>query len=136
MKTQKFALLIALLSLLFLGACTDKDKDVKPDKKALVSEKTWKPNEAYVDGQSATSYAPVILTWRLKFNNDGTYSIVSSTGQVSGVWELNSDQTKLIMDKSSEDESTWDIQTLEKGKLNMKYQDADGSMELKMVHAN
>jgi hypothetical protein len=139
MKTQKFALLIALFSLFILGAC--EKKEVKPNKTALLTEKTWKPNEAYVDGKPATTTAPQVLTWRYEFRNNGTYTWTSAGNSVPGVWEFNTDQTKIILDKASSSEEAWDIQNLEKGKLNIKskVEDEDGylhDVELKLIHAN
>ncbi len=139
MKTQKLALLFSLFSLLILGACTD--KDVKPDRKAILTEKTWKPSEAYYDGRSATTVAPQILSWRYEFRANGTYTWSAPGMTYPGVWEFNSDQTKLILDKASADEETWDVQLIEKGKLNVKskVEDEYGDLhdiELKLIHAS
>jgi hypothetical protein len=140
MKTQKFALLIALFSLLSLGACKDKDKDVKPDKKAVLSEKTWKPAEVYHSGQPVSN-GP-IFSMRMTFNANETYTMLLNNTTITGVWEFNNDQSKVLLDKGTSDASAWDIVNLEKGKFNFKAQfdtDDDGyleNFEFKMAHTN
>jgi hypothetical protein len=140
MKTQKIALIFSLFFLLILGACTDKDKDVKPNKKAVLSEKTWKPSEVYVNGQPVTN-AP-IFAMRVTFNSNETYTMVTNNGTFTGIWEFNGDQTKVLLDKGTADAEAWDILSLEKGKLNFKTQidvnddDFFETVEFKMVHTN
>jgi len=139
MKTQKFALLIALFSLFILGAC-NKDKDVKPDKKSLLSEKTWKPSEVYANSQPVTSGS--IFSMRVTFNANETYSMILDNNTYTGVWEFNADQTKVLLDKATANAEAWDVVNLERGKLNFKTQidtNGDGyldNVEFKMVHTN
>ncbi len=139
MKTQKFALLIALFSLFILGACEKKD-EVKPDKKAVLSEKTWKPSEVYRNGQPVTQGS--IFSMRVTFNANETYNMIIDNSTYTGVWEFNADQTKVLLDKATANAEAWDVVNLEKGKFNFKTQldtDDDGyleNVEFKMTHTN
>lgn len=56
-----------------------------------------------------------------KFNTNGSYDAelgdISNNEEVEGTWEFASNETKIIFDKGTDDEETYDIVTLSSSTL-------------------
>ena len=48
----------------------------------------------------------------LRFDSDGHYTLTAMGIDGEGTWELNDDETKLILDKGTENEATHNLKTL------------------------
>ncbi len=111
---KKLFMLLSACLLLATTACENDEKDVKPDRKALLTETTWKPDAVYADGQKISKQnVPNVFAWSVKFDADGTYKFRTPDGNSTGKWSFNSDQTEIEFKGGS----TWKVTQLEKGKL-------------------
>lgn len=93
----------------------------------------WKIQEYYEDGQLNSD--PIYTAIRFSFKTDGTYNVVFMGQDNPGIWEFNSDETKIILDKGTPDEVTLEILKLDASHLNMKSQDGADSEEYHMIPA-
>ena len=111
---KKLFMFLSACLLLATTACENDEKDVKPDRKALLTETTWKPDAVYADGQKISKQnVPSVFAWAVKFDADGTYKFRTANGNSTGKWSFNSDQTEIEFKGGS----TWKVTQLEKGKL-------------------
>ncbi len=92
---------LILLSVLF--AC-QREKSEFPDRRALITARAWRLDQALVNGLPVTD--PQLLNAigsfsqsRLRFNNDGTLTATNTTtGSVStGTWEFSNGQEGLTV---------------------------------------
>ncbi len=104
---MKYLSILFLAFSLIMVSC--KKEDPAPTKKEMIS-KTWKTKEVYINGQLSSD--PAWSSIRTEVKQNGTYTTTSSSGTNSGVWEFNSDESKIIFDKGSTDEETWEILSL------------------------
>jgi hypothetical protein len=109
-----------LLLFLFAGllltttACEDEEKNVTPDRKALLTETTWEPDAVYANGQKLSKQGvPNVFAWSVKFDADGTYSFRTPDGKSNGKWSFNDNQTEIEFNGGN----SWKIKELEKGKF-------------------
>lgn len=105
-----FRLLVVLL--LYVTACGDKESAPRPASRTdILTAKTWKMKKVLMDGINITNLpeAADFVSMRIKFQADGTYSITSPSGTVTGTWAFAANETKLVFDPNTSDENTWDI---------------------------
>ena len=136
MKTTIFTFFLA--AFVAFASCKKDDPTTPPvntptKKEMLV--RTWKIQSMTVNQMPLPD--SMYASNRLTFKTDGTY--ISSDGSSSddtGTWEFNSDETKLIMDKGTSDESTGDIIELSTTKLHMKEtDDSSGTVDMTLIPA-
>lgn len=124
-KIKLVSSLFVLVSVLLISSCK-KDDDPVLTKTQLLTQNTWK----YGSGNSTNPLVQALISLltgtEYVFKADKTYS-VTQLGQsiASGKWEFSSDETKIILDKGSIEESTLEIVTLDGSNLEVK--EVDGS---------
>jgi hypothetical protein len=100
---MKATLLAWLLLLACLFSC-QRDSEETPDRRALITARAWRLDQALVNGLPVTD--PQVLNAigsfnqsRLRFNNDGTFtSTNTATNSVStGTWEFSNGQEGLTI---------------------------------------
>jgi hypothetical protein len=115
---KKLFMFLSAGLLLATTACQEDDKQVAPDRKALLTETTWQPTAVYADGQKLSKQGiPSVFAWSVKFDADGSYTFRTPDGKSKGEWSFNSDQDEVIFNGGN----SWKIKELEKG--NFVYED-------------
>jgi hypothetical protein len=129
---KKIVILLITVTVAFSACKKEKPAPTPPTNKELLT-KAWKVNEAYVNGQLSSD--PSWSSFRITFKTDGTYTSAFGTGNGSGVWEFNSDQSRVILNKGTADEETMEIKKLDESTFNMKETDGTDTLELFMIPA-
>lgn len=117
MKQVKSAMgLFALLITLTIISC--KDDEGTKSRVDLLTQHQWKISSG-TPPDHALVKAAVDLGVEYSFRKDGTYTSndVISDEPSNGVWEFNSDETKIITDKGEVHEGTTDISILNESNL-------------------
>lgn len=122
-------LFVALGVTLATSSCKKEDE---PTKTELLT-KTWKISEVYVNGQLDAD--PSYGMYRFTFTATGTYNITYTGGADNGVWEFNTDESRIIFDKGTADEDTWEVMSLTMESSRMKATDDGDTLELLFVPA-
>jgi hypothetical protein len=93
-----------------------------------LTAKPWKLQNAMVVGQDVVAlglgqYLGGLSNAEFKFNTDGTYTATNRTTNDSspGKWEFGSDETRLITDKGTADERTYEVVTLTNTNLDLRW---------------
>lgn len=114
MKNLKFlTYLFAALLMFTTVSCSDDDddKDLSPDKEALLTAGVWTGNKIFVGGQDFTSIYGDPSTVTMTFDDDGTYTLNIDGDVKEGTWEFTNNNTQVIMDKGP-DEVVVDVNRL------------------------
>jgi hypothetical protein len=112
MLSTRFLSLLFVLLLVQVTACRDKADDPEPlSRSQMLTAKTWKMNKVLGNGIDITNQPQVqeYKDMQLSFKEDKTYTIVSTTGTITGTWALEENDTKLVFDPDTATEDTWDI---------------------------
>ncbi|RYD77710.1 MAG: hypothetical protein EOP53_12535 [Sphingobacteriales bacterium] len=126
---MKFLSIVLLIFGLVMTSCKKEEPAAPPapTKKEMIS-KTWKPKEVYINGQVSSD--PYWSGLRVEIKQNGTYITTDASGATTGVWEFNSDETKIIFDKGSAAEETWDILSLSTALFKAKFTSGSGNAEI------
>ena len=129
---MKHLLSLALLAGTLTIVSCEKDKEVS--KTDLLTKSSWKVEDATITSSDPfltalfEAFKNLIVNSQIKFNKSdsgNTYTVTDSSGSSSGTWEFSSNETKLIFDKGTSDETTYDILKLTSSELEVKYYDED-----------
>jgi hypothetical protein len=112
-------LVILFLAVAAFAACS-KEEGIAPNAEKALTRQAWKGDQVMINGQTDTSGFFDIKDMQITFEDGGTYKTKDGSNESTGKWELNDDETKLIMDKGTADEETWDLIDCNKKKLTMK----------------
>jgi hypothetical protein len=131
-KIKLLSALFLLGSVLLISSCK-KDDDPALTKTQLLTQNTWK----YSSGTSSDPLGQLVLAFysgaEYTYKTDKTYSYLIFTQPLSGKWEFSTDETKLITDKGTTEELTYDILKLDTSALEVKYTDSGITFTLKFV---
>ncbi len=117
---KSISLLVILWACLLNTSCKKEDgsqPNPATSKKALIS-KTWKVDQVIINDvrDQTTDYSSV----RFQFKSDGTYKVNAVTGNVEGIWELSSNEQKLLTDKGTADEDEVTILLLNESQFHLE----------------
>lgn len=134
MKKIKSLLVLFILGSLLLFSSCSKDDDPTLTKTQLLTQNTWKYSSGTSTNPLVQALMGLLAGTEYVFKTDKTYS-VTQLGQsiASGKWEFSSDETKIILDKGSVDESTLEIVTLDGSNLEVKEVDGGFTTTIKYV---
>ncbi|MFD2515854.1 hypothetical protein ACFSRY_18425 [Pontibacter locisalis] len=135
--------LLLVITLVPMTSCDDDDDDVEPSRMDLLTAGEWSGFAIFVNGADVTDFLasdedePIdVRTWKLKFNNDGTYTIRGDgvdPSPLQGEWEFTNNEQAIIL----EGDSPGDTQTVEINKLtsselflNMTLEDEDSGTSI------
>lgn len=129
-----------MASVLILSSC-GKDDDPAKSKTVLLTQHTWKfsavtsdfPGFDLFKEEFATDYE----SDEFKFNEDKTYTYTNTadaSANMSGKWEFSSDETKLILDKGTDDEETYTVVKLDEGTLETSITDPFFSITFNLIY--
>ena len=102
-----FKIYILLPVLLAFQSCELLTTGGDPTKLEMIS-KTWKVDIALIDNvvDNTNDYSG----YRFEFRSDGSYSFENGSGSaITGTWELNSNETVMILDEDTDDETEVNI---------------------------
>jgi hypothetical protein len=126
MKKQLASLIILIACLVAVSGCK-KDDNKPPTKTDILTAKAWKLQDILAFGQNVTtlglsSYLGSLTNADFKFNRDGTYTATNRTTNAAsqGKWEFGSNETQLILDKGTQDETIYEIVTLTNANLDLR----------------
>jgi len=124
-KIKLLSTLLLLTSVLLISSCK-KDDDPVLTKTQLLTQNTWKYSSGTSTNPLVQALISLLTGTEYVFMTDKTYS-VTQLGQsiANGKWEFSSDESKIILDKGSVEESTLEIVTLDGSNLEVK--EVDGS---------
>jgi hypothetical protein len=111
-------LTIMVLAVIALSGCEKNDTDNGTDKYALLTANIWNFDKLSTRSTNSDIHLLVDLTATLftdatlKFNANGHYTLTIMGIAGNGTWELNNDETKLILDKGTENEATHNLAKL------------------------
>ncbi|WP_425392081.1 lipocalin family protein [Ekhidna sp.] len=156
MKTTIKSLFLSLLAatLLVFTSCSD-DDGVSGDTSAQIIGK-WTSGSVVIDdisvnGEDLASYFQGLglpqefidqfqaslaegfedgFLIDIEFKADGTYTSTDEDGTDSGTWELTNNETKLLLDKNTEDEIEVDIVSLTDSRFVGTFSEVDNSEDL------
>jgi hypothetical protein len=124
-KNLNYFILLFACILAFSGCKKDNDKPVT--KTDILSAKAWKLQDMLAFGQNVTSlglgsYLGSLTNADFKFNKDGTYTATNrATNAASqGKWKFGNNETQLILDEGTSDQTTYDIITLTTTNLDLR----------------
>ena len=125
MKSNLSFLIFLFVCLLTVSGCKKDDEPLT--KTDILTAKAWKFQDLVAFGQNLTtlgvgSFLGPVANSDFKFNRDGTYVATNRTTNASapGKWEFDTNETKLILDKGTSSESTFDILTLTDKNLDLR----------------
>ena len=113
-----YSVLAVLIIVTAMTGCKKDDNGNGAEKTALLTAHIWKyynftttSTDPHVQ-QAAAEIADEYTGASINLNSDGTYTYSQHGATDSGTWELNADETKLITDKGTDDETEHSIITL------------------------
>jgi hypothetical protein len=135
MKKHLAFLILSCVCILAFSGC--KKDDEKPITKTdILSAKAWKFQDLSAFGQNVTAlgvagYLGGIANSDFKFNKDGTYTATNRTSSAStqGKWEFGNNETQLILDKGTANETPYDIITLSNTNLDLRVSIAKNTID-------
>ncbi|MBR9860578.1 hypothetical protein GYB22_07465 [bacterium] len=128
MKTFLASLII--IAAIHLGSCTDKTPAPGPapdpqDSTPVMKTNTellcikWIVDEAYVDGSTPDNSSKGL---KIEFFSTNDYRLTQKNGSTfDGTWFFDSNETVIEVDKQGQFPQTWNIQTLDENKLDVKF---------------
>ena len=133
MRNLRLLFLSGFLCTTFLFSCSSSDEDPAPlTKMDIITASPWITDEIIApDPLSQALFEALFAEYSMSFKTDGTYlvSIAGITGD-DGEWEFNQDETRILFDQGTNDESEFKILLLENGKLHVE----DEGVEIRMIH--
>jgi hypothetical protein len=112
-------LAVMAIAIAAMSGCSKDDKEENQlDKKALLTAHVWKfdkltTTSADADIQLVVNLMGAFMTGAtLDYSSNGTYTISILGETQDGTWELSADETKITVDKGTEDEIVHTIVTL------------------------
>lgn len=111
--------LTAIVLLILLAvACKKDDNQLNPEQRKEQLSQAWKVNAVLVNGQpyAGTEYN----NWQFDFRKDGTYTFINGGASEQGKWELDSNGSRLLLDKGSSAEVVFTILQLDTGSLEVE----------------
>lgn len=143
---RKFNVLkaIVLMAIAFVAFSCGDDGDDKnsPSRTALITGTTWKFSslDFHVDGMTdeelesfETLFAIFYNGTEYSFKTDNTYTLNWAGTTIDGTWEFGDAEKKLILDKDSNESTTYEIEALSSDKLTLKGDESDGVITLQFV---
>jgi hypothetical protein len=128
MKKQPAFLILLLAFLITFSACKKDDEPKQSAKMLALTAKSWRLQNAMVLGQDVVAlglgqYLGGFNNAEFKFNTDGTYTAKNRATNAStqGKWEFGSNETRLIADKGTPEERTYEIIVLTNTNLDLKW---------------
>lgn len=112
-------LMVIMASFSLLVSCSkDDDNPASGNKsrKEILVGKTWELKNATSMGQDVTTIMSMYMN-KLKFDNNGTVTVEGSMGSGSSTWVLAENDSKIVFDKGTEDESTVTIESISQSEL-------------------
>jgi len=112
-----------------ISSCSD-DDEIALTKTQLLTQAPWKFSTISTGDATADVLFQLLFTgFTLTFNTDGTTSVTfpsDPSGSGDGTWEFTASETKILLDKGTIDEQTFDIESLTAAMLVVKLTDQDG----------
>lgn len=133
MKNLRMPLLLIVLTLL-LNACSK--NEVAPDRTKLLTQKKWTfSSVSGFDPISAGLLELLLEGSSYKFNTDKTVEVSVFGLTYSTDWAFNNDETKIIMDPGTADETQLTIVTINETTLVLN-DESDGTDDGKYTYKN
>jgi Lipocalin-like domain len=119
---------ITMFILMLISCGTD---DPKVDKSSLLVGAKWTFSESIaedelIQGLITSLYLGSTFTFNANGSYNGEFGDWADNVAYEGTWEFTSDDTKIILDKGTDEENTWDIVTLNSDTFSFK----DGNFTL------
>jgi hypothetical protein len=128
MKKQLAFLILSFAFIITFSACKKDDEPKQSAKFLALTAKPWKLQNAMVLEQDVVAlglgqYLGGLSNAEFKFNTDGTYTATNRTTNSSapGKWEFGSNETRLITDKGTAEERTYEVVTLTNTNLDLRW---------------
>ncbi|MDO1446168.1 hypothetical protein Q0590_07890 [Rhodocytophaga aerolata] len=143
MKRYSALLFALLLSICIISGCKKDDEPKQPTKTDILTGRDWKFQDLFAFGQNLTTlgvaqYLGGVTNSNFKFNKDGSYIATNRTTNATtpGKWEFGSNETTLILDKGTADETTFDIVTLTDKNLDLRFSINKNEIDSSLLPAN
>ena len=135
---KNLLIIVGILMIPFaISSCSD-DDEIALTKTQLLTLSPWKYSTITTGDATFDALFQLVFTgFTITFNTDGTTSVsFPSEPSVNGTWEFTTDETKILLDKGTMDEQTFDIESLTAAKLVFTFTDPDfnGLITLTLVH--
>jgi hypothetical protein len=123
LRAQSSGLLLSLLTicLLIAGCSSKKDDPVPQTKKEFLTAGTWKVSSFTSSDPLVQSFGALLVGSEYVFKADGTmtYTLLGVAGS-PGKWEFATNETHIIFNKGSQDETNYEIVTLVNASMELK----------------
>ncbi len=122
-----------------ISSCSD-DDEIALTKTQLLTQAPWKYSTISTGDATFDVLFQVLFTgFTITFNTDGTTSVTfpsDPSGSANGTWEFTTNETKILLDKGTMDEQTFDIESLTAATIVFTFTDPDfsGLITLTLVH--
>jgi len=130
--------MVGILIIPFAISSCSSDDEIALTKTQLLTQAPWKFSTISTGDVTADALFQLVFTgFTITFNTDGTTSVsFPSEPSVNGTWEFTTNETKILLDKGTMDEQTFDIQSLTAATLVFTFADPDfsGLITLTLVH--
>ena len=130
MRKSKIAMgLFALLIAFIIVSC--KDDEVTKSRTDLLTQHTWKVKSG-TPAEHAIVKSALAAGIEYSFKKDGTVTIIDVRidKPITGTWEFNSDETKIIADKETDYSTTSKISALDDSNLEFESLDSKQSVTI------
>jgi len=122
--------LLLLVSIFLISSCKDDDDPVLT-KTQLLTQNTWKYSSGTSSDAFAQSLLAILTGQEYTFKSDKTYSGILLGFPTSGTWDFSADESKLILEKGTSDETSSEIVKLDASNLELKTVDGGVTTTLK-----
>jgi hypothetical protein len=117
MKKLKLFSLLMVLGLVVMSACGDDEENVATGKTGLITAHQWKFSTTEADDEFTVEFTNAFYSGSsYTFSQNGTYAAklgtAFSNAPYSGVWEFSANESQLILDKGTDEELIFTIETL------------------------
>lgn len=128
-------LVILFLAVAAFAACTK--EGVAPNAEKALTRQPWNGDQVMINGEADTADFFGIKDVQITFKDDGTYTDkeISTGDEDSGKWELNDEETQLILEKGTADEEVYELLDCNKKKLRIKITEQGNTIEMTFLPA-
>jgi len=134
---KKLLIIVGILIIPFaISSCSD-DDEVALTKTQLLTQSSWKFSAVSTGDPTFDAFFQLFFTgFTITFNTDGTTLVTFASDSETGIWEFTTNETKILLDKGTMDEQTFDIESLTAATLVFTFTDPDfsGLITLTLVH--
>ena len=119
-----------------ISSCSD-DDEIAFTKTQLLTQAPWKYSTISTGDATFDALFQLFFTgFTITFNTDGTTLVTFASDSETGTWEFTTNETKILLDKGTMDEQTFDIESLTAATLVFTFTDPDfsGLITLTLVH--